>query len=194
MNDSKKKSSDTEIDNQHQDKYNDDVVYDGDETENDTVKKLRKQLKECQKEKREYLEGWQRSKAEFLNARKLDKQEQLIATDRAKESFVIQLFPILDSFDLAFADKEAWERVDINWRVGMEQVHSQFVKILDDLGIIELNPLGEQFDPRHHESLAIIPTNDPEKDGTIVAVKQKGYKLQDNVLRPPKVHTAHFDE
>lgn len=174
--------------------YNDDIVVDPEETENETVQKLRKKLKECQKEKQEYLLGWQRSKADFINARKQDAGERERTALKAQEVFVLQVLPVLDSFEMAFADTLNWEKVDATWRTGVENIYNQLYSTLSECGVKEINPLGEQFDPSLHDSLKNVSTNDSAQDGEIVTVLQKGYFLNETIIRAPKVEIAQYNK
>ena len=84
------------------------------ETTEAKLKKLREELKKSTEEKGEYLAGWQRSKADFINQRNdLEKwKEDFISF--ANKNLIDELLPVLDSFNLAFGNKEAWEKVDKN--------------------------------------------------------------------------------
>ena len=99
------------------------------------MKKLKDELKACQKEKQEYLDGWQRAKADFINARKEEDKNRLQLMQFAKEGMLHEILPVVDSFDMAFRDKDAWARVDENWRKGVEYIHQQFVSILENNGL-----------------------------------------------------------
>ena len=176
-------------------KEKDEVVFEAeDEAEpKDALKKLREKLATCVEEKQGYLNGWQRDKAEFLNARKRDEERQKELVKYANEDLILDLLPVLDSFEMAKANKEAWEKVDKNWRVGVEYIQSQILAILQKSGLIELNPLGQDYSPLEHEAIEMVPLTGEQasgatsQDGKIVTVINKGYKLGDRIIRPPKV-------
>ncbi len=151
------------------------------------IKKLREELKKCQKEKEEYLAGWQRAKADFINARKEEEKSRLELMKFANKELIMEILFVADSFDMAFANKEAWEKVDQNWRTGVEYIYGQLIGILEQNGIKQLNPLGEMFDPNIHTSIESIPAEKPEDDHKIVAVIQKGYMMHGTLVRSPKV-------
>ncbi len=183
-----KKGKENKFDSAQNDEYNDDVqIEEEGMTETDAVKKLKKKLSDCQGEKREYLDGWQRSKADFANAKKDFEDQKKEYVEYARGGLFEELLPVVDSFDMAFANKEAWEKVDENWRVGVEYIHSQLLKVLTDNGLNLLDPIGEKFDPRCHISVEVVETNDKKQDDHIVEVRQKGYALHDKVVRVPKV-------
>lgn len=151
------------------------------------VKKLKEKLKNCEKEKQEYMDGWQRERADFSNFKKRVEQEKLDIIKYANEGLVEELVPVLDSFEMAYANRETWEKVDKNWRMGVEYIHTHLIKILKDNGIEETNPVGEKFDPALHVAEEMESVTDDKKDGVILFVKKKGYSLNGRVIVAPKV-------
>jgi molecular chaperone GrpE len=154
--------------------------------------KLRTKLKEAEAEKQKYLDGWQRAQAEFVNLRKRDEESKKEFVKFATENLVAELLSVVDSFSMAFSNKEAWEKVDKNWRSGVEYIYSQLINILKEHGLEEFNPLGEVFDPAKHQALENVPVEEKEKDHTIVDVIQKGYILHGKVVRPAKVKVGEL--
>ena len=173
-----------------QDSLDDSVV--AEENAAEAVKKLREKLKQCEADKLEYLTGWQRAKADLINARKRDETDRAEFVKFANERLVESLIPVLESFDLAMSNKEAWEKVDKNWRVGVEYIQAQLKKALADAGLAEINPLGETFDHNRDEAAEYVPVAKESENHKIVAVVQKGYKLNGKDLRPPKVKVGEF--
>ena len=180
----------------------DDVTIESDDTLDDsviaeesmseTIKKLRAKLKESQSHAQEYLTGWQRAKADFINARKRDEEERKEFIKFSNERLIESLIPVLESFDLAMANKETWEKVDKNWRMGVEYIYSQLKKTLNDSGLEEIDPTGLAFDPARDEASEYVPVPDPKQDHVIVQVVQKGYSLNKKAMRPPKVKVGEF--
>ena len=154
----------------------------------DVVKKLREDLKKVRAEKEEYLTGWQRAKADYVNLQKEMTEMRMSLTSLAKEKMIGNFLPALDSFDMAFANKEAWEKVDSNWRTGVEYIYQQFLRALEESGVTPINQVGVPFDPSLHQAIENVPTDDESKDHTIAAVTQSGYKLADRVIRPARVN------
>ncbi|MFA6552070.1 MAG: nucleotide exchange factor GrpE [Candidatus Paceibacterota bacterium] len=153
----------------------------------ETVKKLREKLKKAQTEKQEYLLGWQKERADFQNFKKKINEEMSEFRKFAAEGFVEELLPVLQSFEMAFSNKEAWEKADKNWRTGIEYIHSQLVKVLEDQGVKEIAPVGEKFDSSKHEIAEMIQVEDESDHHKIIEVVQKGYSLNGKILRAPKV-------
>lgn len=156
-------------------------------TQKDVVKDLREKLAKALAEKQEYLDGWQRAKADFVNARKRDEEAKKEMLAFAGEDILAQIIPVLDSFTMAFANKEVWEKVDQNWRLGVEHIYSQLKGILEQNGLKEFDPKGEKFDPMSHHAIESISVNDPAQDHIILEVVQKGYNLNGKIVRPASV-------
>lgn len=158
----------------------------------DVVRKLREDLKQCRKEKEEYLTGWQRAKADYINLMKESEQVRSNTSQFTKERIINDLLPAIDSFDMAFDNKEAWERVDKNWRMGVEYIHQQFIKVLSDLGIDKIESVGVQFDPNLHNSIETVVTDVESKDHTIEKIVQAGYKMGERIIRPASVKVYEY--
>lgn len=172
------------------DTLDDSVV--AEESMGETIKKLREKLKKLEAEKHEYLTGWQRAKADMVNGRKRDEEERREFAKFANERLIEELIPVLGSFDMAMGNKEAWEKVDKNWRTGVEYIYSQLIKALTDNGLKEINPINEKFDHAHHEATSYEPVTDEKLDHVILQVVQKGYLLNGKVLKAPIVKVGEF--
>ena len=86
------------------------------------IKKLREQLKIAEQRRDEHLIGWQRCKADSINEKRDALQAADRTVERARDAFVDELIPVLDSFDMAAAG-EAWNTVSPEWRAGMRSAH-----------------------------------------------------------------------
>lgn len=189
----KKSRASNGIDTTKEASYSDDIVMeDIEEGGAETIKKLREKLKKCTSEKQEYLDGWQRSKADFVNAKKKQEELQAGLLAFAKEGLILDLLSSVDNFEMAFADKKIWESVDKNWRVGIEHIHSQLLKTLGEHGLERFDPSGEQFDPNRHDSVESVVVDDKSKNHKVVEVIQKGYILNNKIIRPAKVKVGEF--
>ena len=173
----------------------DDVVFDDEERENNPnflIKKLRQKIKIAEEKSQEYLTGWQKERADSVNLRKRLEEEKREHTKFAKEDIATKLISVLDSFDSAFKNKEAWEKVDENWRKGVEYIHAQLINVLANHGVSIISPLGEKFDPQRDEAVENVPTRDKKEDDKILEVVSVGYKLQDKIIRAPKVKVGEY--
>lgn len=151
------------------------------------MKKLREKLKACEKEKKEYLDGWQRMRADFTNIKKDEETRRGEMIKFASEGLVDDLIPVLDSFAMAFGNKEAWEKVDENWRKGVEYIYAQMYSVLESRGLTEIGKVGEKVDPRMHVAIEEVPPQSEKEENTVSEVVQKGYRLHSKVIRPAKV-------
>jgi len=156
------------------------------------VKKLKEKIKIIEKEKQEYMNGWQRERADLINYKKRVENEKVEIVKYANENLLEEITQVLDSFEMAFSNKEAWEKVDKNWRTGVEYIHTQLLKILDENNFTAMNPLNEKFDPKFHIAMEHVTTDDEKKDGVITEVKKKGYILNGRVMKPAQVVVAEY--
>jgi molecular chaperone GrpE len=143
----------------------------------ESVAKLKGKLKEAEGKAKEYLDGWQRAQADFVNIRKRDEEAKSEFMKFAKGDLIEQMMPVLDSFELSLphGNKE------------LEVVYRQLLSILKANGLEEENPIGQEFDPRRHESIGMVATDKKDEENKILEVMQKGYILQGKIIRPAKV-------
>ncbi len=197
MNEEEVKKEERDIDDKREDDFEDltfvDSTEDGEALPTkDITKKLREELKTCRKEKEEYLTGWQRAKADYINLQKELDSTRLNISIVAREKMARNLMPALDSFDMAFQNKESWEKVDPNWRMGVEYIYSQFMTGLADSGIEKIDQIGVKFDPNLHHSISAVETEKEEQDHTIESIIQVGYKIGERVVRPARVNIYEY--
>ncbi len=167
---------------------------DGEEDLKKTLKKLRADLKLAKKEKEEYLTGWQKERADFANFKKQEDERRVMFTSSLRENMLTRFLTVTDSFNMAFANKEAWEKVDPNWRKGVEYIFAQLTAVFEDYGVKSVGEVGEYFDPNIHESIETVSTNEKDLDHKVAVVIQKGYKLGEKVLRPARVNVYEFKD
>ncbi len=165
---------------------------DGEEDLKKTLKKLRADLKEVKKEKEEYLLGWQKERADFANYKKDEDNRRTLFSEAMRERILTRFLSVIDSFNMAFANKDAWEKVDDNWRKGVEYIYSQMNGIFEEYGVKEFGAEGESFDPNLYQSIDMVETDKKELDHKIAKVIQRGYKLGERVIRPARVNVYEF--
>jgi molecular chaperone GrpE len=178
---------------------NSEVVYDADiDSDNmsdpkEKITRLKEKLKKLQSEKDEYMNGWQRERADFVNFKKRAEEERKEYIKFANENLLEEMLTVLESFDMAFMNKEQWNSVPQNWRVGVEYIHSQLVKILDDNGLKEFVPkIGEKFDVKLHVAEEMRLVTDETQDNSIIEIKKKGYMMNGKIIIAPKVVVGEF--
>lgn len=145
----------------------------------------------------EYLELAQRTKADFENYRRRSAREAAAAQQRGIVKLAQELLPAVDDLDRAVAaaqvvpaGEEEQDGGAGTLVSGIKLVHAGVIAALARVGIEPYSPLGERFDPQHHEAVAQQPVQGADP-GTVVEVYQRGYRLHDgSVLRPARVVVA----
>jgi len=181
------------IDTEGDDVSFEEVNEDGEMSARDTVKKLREKIKILESEKQEYLDLSVRTRADYANYKKEVEANRIANRKFATKRFIESLLPVLDAYDMAQGNKEAWEKVDQNWRMGIEYIFTQFKTILEGEGVTSFGKIGDTFDPLLHESMEHVVVENENDNDKIVRVLQNGYKIHDSILRPARVHTGHFE-
>lgn len=199
MSDEETKKDDNSLEAARDDSTESDVVEfefndDGEEDLKKTLKKFRADLKQLKKEKEEYLTGWQKERAEFANYKKEEENRKAMFSEAMRERILTRFLTVMDSFNMAFTNKEAWEKVDPNWRKGVEYIYAQMNSVFEEYGVKPIGEVGEEFDPNMHQSIDIVPTDKKENNHKISAVIQKGYKLGERVIRPARVNVYEYNE
>ena len=152
----------------------------------DELKELR--IKATKSE--EYYERLLRQVAETDNLRKRLAKEKQDAIRYANESLIEKLLPTMDSFDMAIsAANSSNENTIDSLKKGVEMVHVQLKRTLEDTGLTEINATGEVFNPALHEALSRKETNEAA-DGTVIEQIRKGYQLNERLVRPASVIVA----
>lgn len=167
---------------------------DGEEDLKKTLKKFRADLKIAKKEKEEYLTGWQKERADFANYKKQEEDRKAMLSESMRERILSRFLTVIDSFNMAFANKEAWEKVEPGWRKGVEYIYAQMNNVFEEYGVKPIGEVGDVFDPNIHESIEMVATDKKEDDHKLASVIQKGYKLGERVLRPARVNVFEFKE
>lgn len=171
-----------------------DVNEEGEVDTRTTIKKLREKIKKLEGEKQEYLDLSQRTRADYVNFKKEVETNRLSDRKFATKRFIEELLPVLDSYDMAKGNTVAWEKVDQNWRVGIEYIFGQLRTVLENEGVTQFGKVGDTFDPNLHESMEMIAVENESENDKIIFVLQSGYRMNEIVLRPARVKTGHFEK
>lgn len=158
----------------------------------DKLKKLRDELKAEKKQSQEYLTGWQTERASFANYKSEEEKNRKDRLGMMKTNLVSDFFPVLDSFDMAFSNKEAWESVDPAWRTGVEYIHTQFMNVLDQYGVQTIDQINVPFDPMIHDPAETIETDNESQLDVVAVIIQKGYQTGETIIRPAKVKVYKY--
>ena len=144
---------------------------------------LEAQLEEAQAKASENWDQFIRAKAEMDNLRRRNVKDLENAHKFGIEKFVTELLPVLDSMAMGLAVEDATAE---NLREGMELTMNMLGKMMEKLGIEEIDPLNEKFDAAKHQAMTMQPNADVEPN-TVIAVMQKGYSLNERLIRPAMV-------
>jgi molecular chaperone GrpE len=140
---------------------------------------------ELAKEKKEYLFLM----AEFDNFRKRTLRERAELIKNASEKVLQGLLPIVDDFERGLdAIKDAEDAASV--KEGMSLIYNKLIKYLADNGVKAMESTGADFDSEIHEAIAMIPADNETPAGKVKDTVQKGYLLNDKVLRHAKVVVA----
>lgn len=127
-----------------------------------------------------------RLQAEFDNYRKRAGKENADFRDYALADAARSLLPVIDSFSLALKNAAANPE---DLRKGVELIHKQFLDVLQKLNVQRIPAQGEPFDPRFHQAIGVVESNDVE-DNHVLEELQPGYKMKERLLRPAMVRVA----
>lgn len=160
---------------------------DGTQAEADIAENARLQneldeaLRQVEKDKQDYL----MLMADFDNYRKRMLREKADLLKNAAERTLLGLLPIVDDFErgLAASTHEDGEAM----RKGMELIYNKLIKYLESNGVKAMESTGVPFDADLHEAIAAIPAPSEELKGVVIDTTQKGYMINDKVLRHAKV-------
>lgn len=133
----------------------------------------------------EYKDQWLRSRAETENVRRQAAESVAKASKFAIERFAEDLLQVKDSLEQALAVEHATPE---QMRAGVELTLKQLSAAFARAQIAEVDPLGDRFDPHRHQAVQALPSEQPAN--TVLQVMQKGYLLNDRVLRPAMVAVA----
>ena len=142
-------------------------------------------LKKAEDEALELKDAWLRARADIENVRKQSVTDVAKAYKYAIEKFAEELLPVKDSLESTLAADTASPEA---LRSGVELTLKQLGAAFEKAQIKEIAPAGEKFDPHFHQAMAMVDSDKPAN--TIVTVLQKGYLLNDRVMRPALVAVA----
>ncbi|HEX73870.1 MAG TPA: nucleotide exchange factor GrpE [Dehalococcoidia bacterium] len=135
------------------------------------------------------LAGWQRVQADFINYKRRSEQEKVEISKFANAALMFNLLPILDDMERALASVPP-KLTEFTWVEGVSLIERKLKASLELQGLSQVKALGEPFDPKLHE--AAMYTKGEE--GIVIEELQKGYKLQDRVIRPSMVVVGNGEE
>jgi len=153
------------------------------------IEALKQALIKEKKKAEANLAGWQRAQADFINYRRCSEQEKGEIGKFANVALMLDLLPILDDLERAFAAIPS-HSAKASWIDGIRLIERKLWASLEAQGLSQIKALGEPFDPNFHEAMR----QDKGREGIVVEELQRGYTLHDRVIRPSKVVVGNGEE
>ncbi len=138
---------------------------------------------------KELTDSLLRAKAEAENIRRRSERDVANAHKFALERFANQLLPVKDSLELGLTAADQDNASIDSVKEGMDLTLKMLADVMEKADIYELNPIGEKFDPEKHQAMQMQETDEAEPN-TVIVVHQKGYTLNDRLIRPAMVVVA----
>jgi len=148
----------------------------------ETMPSLEEMLQAAERKAQEHYDAWMYAKAESENIRRRASEDVSKAQKFAVERFSNEVLAVKDSLEAGLAVETATVE---SFKSGMELTLKQLSSVFEKFNILEINPVGEKLDPHKHQAISMVPSEQPAN--TVVSVMQKGYTLNDRVLRPALV-------
>lgn len=130
--------------------------------------------------------------ADFENFKKIKTKEKQDTLKFGNETLIKELLPVLDNFELALKHSESTEDYK-SIHDGVKLILSEFLKVLEKAGVKTVEAIGRKFDPNYHEAMFQEEHDDVEPD-TVVSELQRGYLLNDRLIRPSRVGVSKRPE
>ncbi len=147
------------------------------------------QLAKAQETIKDYWDQMMRLRAEIDNNRKRAERDVENAHKYALKNFIENLLPVIDSMEMGMAAARAENATLESIREGSEMTMTMLLQLLEKQGLETIDPRGEKFDPEKHQAMSMIEVADAESN-TVVEVMQKGFTLNDRLVRPAMVVVA----
>jgi len=155
----------------------------------DSIKELRRRLKEVEKKAQENLDGWKRARADLINFEKRAGKRSQEIIKFASEELILKILPVLDNLERAH--KHIPKEIEKSgWIKGFVQIKNQLESILKDFGVEKIEAQGKKFNSQEHEAVGRAKNVKGQDTKRMVKVVQDGYKLNGKVIRPAKVIVA----
>lgn len=143
--------------------------------------KADKKLAEALAERDDFKDKYQRTFSEFNNYKKRTASTRAEAFKDGQCDVVSKMLPVLDNFERALEHIEGGE--DDAVVQGFKMVYKQMTMTIEQMGVAEMGTPGDVFDPNCHQAIQMVEPKEGEESGTIAGVVQKGYKMDDRVIR-----------
>ncbi len=155
----------------------------------DPLQELKQEIENAKQEASKNWDLYLRERADLENARKRHQRDREEAIRFANDRLLKEMIPVLDNLERAVGHAEQGEDDNQGLLEGVNMTISQFRKVLEDFGVKPINALGADFDPNLHQAMGQVESED-QAPNTVVSEFQKGYLLNDRLLRPSLVMVA----
>jgi molecular chaperone GrpE len=155
----------------------------------DPMKDLEAQLAAKEQEAKENYDRLLRISAEFDNYKKRTSRELEEFRKFANQSLIKELLSVVDNLELAMESTNGHQTIDQGLLQGLEMTHKEILKVFEKFNVKPIEAKGQVFDPNFHEAVMQEETDEVEAN-TIVNELQKGYLINDRLLRPSMVVVA----
>ncbi len=143
---------------------------------------LEEMLQKAEAAVQEHRDAFLRAKAETENVRRRAQTDVANAHKYAVENFAAELLAVKDSLEAALSTENAAAE---NLKSGVELTLKQLKAAFEKYNLAEENPVNQKFDPHRHQAISMVESD--AEPNTVISVLQKGYKLNDRVIRPALV-------
>jgi len=146
---------------------------------------MEEMLQQAELKAKEHYDAWMYAKAEGENIRRRAQEDVAKAQKFAVERFSNEMLAVMDSLQAGLSVQNTTVE---NFKSGMELTLKQLTSVFEKFNINEINPVGAKFDAHKHQAIGMVDSD--QEANTVVSVMQKGYSLNERVLRPAMVMVA----
>lgn len=163
------------------------------ENEELSIEALKQKLEQAEQKATDNWDQLLRTRAEMDNLRRRTQKDLGNAHKFALEKFVTELLPVLDSLDMGL-EAATQDNVSIeSLQEGTQLIITMLKQVFDKFNVQEVYPEGEKFNPEHHQAMSMQENAEVDAN-TVLAVMQKGYLLNDRLVRPAMVMVSKAPE
>ncbi|WP_241152352.1 nucleotide exchange factor GrpE [Vaginisenegalia massiliensis] len=157
--------------------------------EDDELVQLKHKLEQLEQEKQSIEDRYLRAQAEIANMKRIHQREKQDAAKFRSQNLATELLEVIDNLERALTSQTTSEEAE-SLKKGVEMVLNQFKAAFEKEHIEVIDPLNQAFDPNYHQAVSMMPAEADQEADTVINVLQKGYVLNERVLRPAMVIVA----
>lgn len=154
------------------------------------IESLERQLTEMEQKAQENWSEMMRARAEVENIRVRAERDVANGRKFAIEKFAVELLPVMDCIELGLQNRVDGDSITAKVFEGLVLTRDIMSRTLEKFGVKAIDPIGKPFDPALHQAVSTQPAEGGVAVNTVVAVMQKGYQLNERLIRPAMVVVA----